>query len=167
MAAEHYVHEIARRQVATGHRVTVVATQALALSALWSASAACVPETTSTEQDGVRIVRLPLRYLPVGALAFPISRRITWLLSHLAAPLALPLSRFSPWVPALPATLDALQADLYFAWNLTLEGLTAVTARQAAHQKVPWIAIPLLHLARPAFYTMPHQLHWLRDAARI
>ena len=67
----------------------------------------------------------------------------------------------------MPATLDALQADLYFAWNLTLEGLTAVTARQAAHQHVPWIAIPLLHLARPAFYTMPHQLHWLRDAARI
>lgn len=165
--SEQYVHEIARRQVATGHRVTVVATQAQALSALWAAGAACVPETSSTEQDGVRMVRLPLRYLPVGALAFPTLRRITWLLSHLAAPLALPLSRFFPWVPALPATLDALQADLYFAWNLTLEGLTAGTARQAAHQHVPWIAVPLLHLARPAFYTMPHQLHWLRDAARI
>ena len=69
--AEQYVHEIARRQVATGHRVTVVATQAQALSALWSASAACVPETTSTEQDGVRIMRLPLRYLPCRRVSIP------------------------------------------------------------------------------------------------
>ena len=161
------MHEIARRQVATGYRVTVVATQAQALSALWIAGAACVPGTTPTEQDGVQIVRLPLRHVPAGTLTFPVVRRINWLLSYLAAPLALPLARFFPWIPALPATLDALQADLYFAWNLTLEGLTAATARHAADRHVPWIAVPLLHLARPAFYTMPHQLHLLRGAARV
>jgi len=165
--SEQYVHELARRQVAAGHRVTVVATQAQALSALWSANAARVPEATPDERDGVRILRLPLRYLPVGELTFAALRRITWLLSHIAVPLALPVARFFPWVPALPETLGALQADLYFAWNLTLEGLTAAVARQSARQHIPWIAVPLLHLARPAFYTMPHQLHFLRDAARI
>lgn len=165
--SEQYVHELTRRQVAAGHQVTVIATQAQALAALWSAGAACVPAATPTEQDGVRILRLPLRYLPVGELTFPALRRITWLLSHVAIPLALPLSRFFPWVPVLPDTLAALEADLYFAWNLTLEGLTAAVARQAARQYVPWIAVPLLHLARPDFYTMPHQLGLLRDAARI
>lgn len=165
--SEQYVHEIARRQVAEGHRVTVVATQAQTLSGLWAVDSSSVPEATSTVIDDVRILLLPLRYLPLGSLAFPFLRRLTWLLSHLAMPLALPLSRFFPWVPTLPATLDSLQADLYFAWNLTLEGLTAATTLQAAHQHVPWIAVPLLHLARPAFYTMPHQLYWLRSAARI
>ena len=165
--SEQYLHEIARRQVAAGHRVTVVATQAQALSALWSANAVRVPAATPDEHDGIRILRLPLRYLPVGELTFAALRRITWLFSHMAVPLVLPLVRFFPRVPALPETLDAIQADLYFAWNLTLEGLTAAVARQSARQHIPWIAVPLLHLARPAFYTMPHQLHLLRDAARI
>ncbi len=165
--SEQYVHEIARRQVVAGHHVTVVATQAQELSALWSANVARVPAETPDESDGIRILRLPLRHLPAGELTFAALRRITWLFSHMAVPLALPLARFFPWVPALPETLDALQADLYFAWNLTLEGLTVAVARQSACQQIPWIAVPLLHLARPAFYTMPHQLHLLRDAARI
>jgi glycosyltransferase involved in cell wall biosynthesis len=165
--SEQYVHEIARRQVAAGHQVTVVATQAQELSALWTATAARVPAATPDAQDGIRIVRLPLRYLPLGNLTFAVLRRITYLFSHIAIPLAAPLVQFFPWVPALPETLGVLQADLYFAWNLTLEGLTAAVAHQSSRQHIPWIAVPLLHLARPAFYTMPHQLHLLRDAACI
>ena len=165
--SERYVLELARRQVLDGHTVTIVATQADALSALWTARGTTVGADTPTERDGVHIVRLPLRHLPLGALAFPALRRVIWLLAQVSPDLALPLARYAPWTPVLSETLATLSADLSFAWNLTLEGLTAAVARQSARQNVPWIAVPLLHLARPGFYTMPHQLHLLRGAARI
>jgi glycosyltransferase involved in cell wall biosynthesis len=49
-------------------------------------------------------------------------------------------------------------ADVLFAWNITLEALTAAVVREASWRNVPWVAVPLLHLGRSRFYTMRHQL---------
>jgi glycogen(starch) synthase len=165
--SERYIQEIARRQVLDGHRVTVVATDAIDLSALWDRHSRRVALETPDEHQGVRIRRLPVRRLPLGEWAFPAMRRLTWMTSSFSGQTALCLARFSPWVPGLRRTLRKQSADLLCAWNLTLEGLTAAVAREAKRRRVPWIAVPLLHLGRRRFYTMCHQLDLLRQARGI
>ena len=165
--SERYVQEIARRQVLDGHRVTILATDADALSALWDRHSRRIGLEVPDEYQGVRIRRLRVHYLPLGSLAFAALRRLTWLVSHISVQVALPLARFSPWLPGLERALGEESADLLFAWNITLEGLTAAVAHQAQYWGVPWIAVPLLHLGRPRFYTMRHQLGLLRQAAGV
>jgi glycosyltransferase involved in cell wall biosynthesis len=165
--SERYVQEVARRQVLDGHRVTILATDADALSALWDRRGRRIGAEVPDEYQGVRIRRLRVRYLPLGSLAFAALRRFTWLVSHISVRAALLLGWFSPWLPGLGRALDEEPADLLFAWNITLEGLTAAVACQAQRQGVPWIAVPLLHLGRPRFYTMRHQLDLLQQAARV
>ena len=165
--SERYIHEIARRQVLDGHQVTVVASTADDLSALWEQRGRQVGAEAPVELDGVRLRRLPLRHLPFGRMAFPLLRRLTWAASRVSPAAALTLSRFSPWMPDLADVLAQEPADLYFAWNITLEGLTAAVARTAQQRGVPWIAVPVLHLARPQFYVMPHQMALLRQASAV
>ncbi len=165
--SERYVQEIARRQVEEGHRVTVIATNAGALSALWDSRGRLIDGTVPSVYQGVLLRRLPLRHLPLGRVTFPALRWLTWALSNLSGRAALPLVRFSPWVPGLAQALAEERADLLFAWNITLEGLTAAVAREAQRRRVPWVAVPVLHLARLRFYTMPHQLDLLRQAQAV
>jgi glycogen(starch) synthase len=162
--SERHVQEVARRQVTDGHRVTIVATDADDLSALWNRRGRRIEPGATEEYQGVRIKRLPTRCLPLGDYAFAALRRLTWLASRASVRAALSLARFSPWVPQLKQTLAAEAADLLFAWNITLEGLTVAVAREARQRRVPWIAIPLLHLGRSRFYTMRHQMDLLRRA---
>jgi len=117
--------------------------------------------------QGVRIRRLPVRPLPMGWLTFPALRWATWLVSRLSTRAALALARFSPWVPTLAEALREVEADLFFAWNITLEGLTAAVAQEAGRRRAPWIAVPLLHLGRPRFYTMRHQRALLSRASAV
>jgi glycogen(starch) synthase len=165
--SEQYVQEIARRQVLGGHQVTVVTTDAVDLSALWDRHSRRVGPEVPDEHQGVRIRRLPVRRLPLGEWVFPALRRFTWMTSNVSGQAALSLARFSPWVPGLRRTLREQSADLLFAWNITLEGLTAAVAREAKRRRVPWIAVPLLHLGRRRFYTMHHQLNLLHEARGI
>lgn len=165
--SERYTHEIARRQVLDGHQVTVVASTADDLSALWEQGGRQVGSETPTELDGVRLRRLPLSHLPFGRLAFPLLRRLTWAVSRVSSAVALAMSRFSPWMPDLDQALAEEPADLFFAWNITLEGLTVAVARAAQQRGVPWLAVPVLHLARPQFYVMPHQIALLRQARAV
>jgi glycosyltransferase involved in cell wall biosynthesis len=165
--SERHVQEIARRQVLDGHQVTVIATDADDLSALWERRGRRVAADVPTVHQGVQIRRLPVRHLPLGWLTFPALRRIVWLSSRFSAAAAMSLARFSPWVPGLAVALREEPANLLFAWNVTLEGLTAAVAQQARRQGSPWIAVPLLHLGRPRFYTMRHQMSLLRQAAFV
>jgi glycogen(starch) synthase len=162
--SERYVLEVARRQVLEGHRATIVATDAADLTALWDRRGARMGPDAPGECDGVRIRRLPVRCLPLGRVVFPALRWLTWLTSQFSVRAALPLMRFSPRVPRLCQVLGDEGADLLFAWNITLEGLTAAVAQQAALRGVPWVAVPLLHLGRRRFYTMRHQFELLRGA---
>jgi glycogen(starch) synthase len=165
--SERYVQEIARRQVMDRHRVTVVATDAIDLSALWNRRGRRVDPNTPTEHQGVRIKRLPMRRLPLGDYTFPAIRWLAWLTSNLSKQVALLLAQFSPWAPMLRRALAEESIDLLFAWNITLEGLTAAVTREASRRSAPWIAVPLLHLGRSQFYTMPHQLDLLCEASAV
>ena len=165
--SEQYVQEIARRQVLDGHQATILTTDAADLSALWDRHARTVVPEVGDEHQGVRIRRLPVRHLPLGGVAFPVLRRIIWLLSRSSAWAARPLTRFSPWVPGLEEALTEEAGDLLIAWNITLEGLTAAVSGEAGRRRVPWMAVPILHLARPQFYTMSHQLALLKDAQAV
>ena len=165
--SERYVQEIARRQVLDGHRVTVVATDAADLAALWDRRSRRVDRHMPDEHQGVRIRRLPTRRLPLGRILFPALRWVTWAVSQLWGRAACPLMRFSPWVPRLRQVLIEESGDLLFAWNITLEGLTAAVVHEARWRGVPWIAIPLLHLGRGRFYTMRHQIDLLREASVV
>lgn len=165
--SERYVQEVARRQVIDGHGVTIVATDADELSALWDRAGGRVERGVPGEYQGVRILRLPARCLPGGGVTFALLRRLTWLASQVSVRAALALGRRCPWVPSLSNVLGDEPADLFFAWNLGLEGLTGAVADEAQRRRVPWLAVPLLHLGRPRFYTMRHQLALLRGANRI
>ncbi len=165
--SERHVQEIARRQALDGHRVTIIATDAADLSALWNRHGRRVSSDAPGEYQGVRIKRLPTRCLPLGDYEFAALRRLTWLTSHVSGRAALALARFGPWVPGLQQALAEEPADLLFAWNITLEGLTAATAREARRRGAPWIAVPLLHLGWERFYTMRHQLDLLREARMV
>lgn len=165
--SETYVHEIARRQLLAGHQVTIICTDADALSGLWDRGGRRLEPEIPDQHQGVRICRLPVRRLPPGARAFFALRRLTWLVSGISVRAALLLARYTPWVPGLARALTNQQADLLFAWNILLEGLTAAVAREAQQRHAPWVAVPLLHLGQPRFYTMRHQLHLLRQATRV
>jgi glycogen synthase len=165
--SERYVQELAKRQVREGHKVTVVATDAASLHALWAAGGQRVDSDVPVEHEGVHILRLSPCYLPWGRVTFPLLRRFSWLLSRLSSGLALRLSVLVPWLPQLPDTLIAQRPEVLFAWNITLEGLTAATADVAAARDLPWVSIPLLHLARRHFYTMPHQLALVAQADQV
>ncbi len=162
--SERYVHEIARRQSTDGHQVTIVATDALDLRALWDTRAARVGSDAPAELDGVRIERLPVRYLPAGGLTFPALRRVSGWVGRVWPGLALRSARFSPWLPSLPHVLARCQADLFFAWHITLEGLTLAVADEARRRSVAWVAVPLVHIARPGQYALPHQIALLKRA---
>jgi glycogen(starch) synthase len=165
--SERHVQEIARRQVLDGHQVTIIATNAADLSALWDRHSRRVEADAADQYQGVRIKRLPTRCLPLGDYQFAALRRLTWMASRISGKLALPLARFSPWIPKLRQTLAQEPADLLFAWNITLEGLTATVAREAKRRGAPWVAVPLLHLGRERFYTMRHQLEMLQKAQGV
>jgi glycosyltransferase involved in cell wall biosynthesis len=165
--AERYVLEVAARQAQDGHQATLIATDANELSALWDPRRRRFGPDTPCEHRGVSIRRLPLRYLPLSSTSVPSLRRVTWLLSAISERAALPLARLFPRVPALPPALTEERGDLLFAWNITFEGISAAVASDARMRRVPWVAVPLLHLGRPRFYTMSHQLALLRDASLV
>jgi glycosyltransferase involved in cell wall biosynthesis len=165
--SERYTQEIARRQVLDGHQATIVATDAVDLSALWNRRGRRVGPEAPDEHQGVRIRRLATKCLPLGDYTFAALRRLTFLVSNLSGRAALSLARFSPWVPGLQQVLEDESADLLFAWNITLENLSAAVAHEARRRDIPWIAVPLLHLSRGRFYTMRHQLSLVRGAQVI
>ena len=226
--SERYVQAVARQQVLAGHRVTIIATDADELAALWERRGRRVAADAPGEHEGVRIRRLPVRPLPLGALTFPAVRWLMWTVEvvigwatplrfrsrpgdhgggehgggdggggdggggehgggdggggdgrggdggggdggggdHGGSPLREWMAGF-PWVPSLAAVLEEERPDLLFAWHITLDGLSAAVARAARRMGVPWIAVPLLHLGHPRFYTMPHQLALLRRASAV
>ena len=165
--SERYVQEVARRQVLDGHQATVVTTNAQDLSALWDRRSRQIGADVPDEHEGVVIRRLPTQHLPVGGVSFPILRRVNWLLDRCSIPAARRLAQFSPWVPGLKQALVDEAGDVMFAWNITLEGLTAAVASEARRRSTPWVAVPILHLARPGFYTMRHQLSLLKEAQAV
>ncbi len=169
--AEILFEEISAYLVAQGHEVTVATTDALDFELFWDRKRRRVPEPTGV-QAGVRILRFPVRHLPVGQLAYPAVRRLLWLLSAVRPvppQLLAILARTTPRVPGLWRWLDTTDEsfDLVAGMTICFEPLLDAGLGFARRHALPFVVYPLTHLgageepgADPLsrFYTMRHQL---------
>jgi glycosyltransferase involved in cell wall biosynthesis len=171
--AEQFVHQIARRQAAAGHEVTVLATDALDFTTFWDPRGRRA-SPAAEEIEGVRVIRTPIRHLPFSTLTFPLLRRLQVAAGRLPGGplLAAGLGRLAPYLPELPAVLAGLGRswDTVFGWSVTFDGLAAAAQATAEASRARFIAAPLLHLGEGPkspvrrFYTMPHQLELIARA---
>ncbi|MBC7228163.1 MAG: glycosyltransferase family 4 protein [Thermoflexales bacterium] len=178
--AETHLHEISARLVAEGHQVTVVTTDSLDFELFWEPSRRRIPEREGC-RDGVRILRFPVRHLPLPQLAYPAWRRLLWALSFLhPVPVSLShrLARYTPWVPDLWRWLEQTDEpfDLVAGMTICFEPLLEAGLRFARRRGIPFVIYPLTHLGagpRPGadslsrFYTMRHQIALVRASDAV
>ncbi|MCS7226993.1 MAG: glycosyltransferase, partial [Gloeomargarita sp. SKYB31] len=178
--AEIHLHEISARLAAEGHRVTVATTDALDFELFWDPSRRWIREPEGY-QDGVRILRFPVRHLPFPQLAYPAWRRLLWILSALRPiPVSLiqRLARYTPWVPDLWRWLDQTDEpfDLVAGMTICFEPLLEAGLRFARRRGIPFVIYPLTHLgagpqpgvdALSRFYTMRHQVALVRASDAV
>jgi glycosyltransferase involved in cell wall biosynthesis len=168
--SELHLAELSSRFAADGHAVTIVTTDAFDFELFWNPHARRIVEEQSVI-DGVRVLRFPVRHLPLSQLAYPAVRRLLWLLSRAAwvpLPLLQLIARVTPWTPDLYNWLNQTdeQFDLVAAMTIVFEPLVAAAQHYARRVQRPFVVYPLTHLgagqtpgadALSRFYTMRHQ----------
>lgn len=178
--SELYMAALSERLAADGHEVTVLTTDALDFELFWNPRARRILEPESVI-DGVRVLRFPVRHLPLPAVSYSALRRLLWTLAH--AP-GMPstwlhrLARFTPWTPALwrwLATTDEA-FDLVAGMTIVFEPLIAAAQQFAYRKRKPFVIYPLTHLgAGPEpgrdevsrFYTMRHQVELVVNSSYL
>ena len=175
--AESHLGELSTRLAAAGHEVTVATTDALDFELFWAPQRRRIAGREDMH-DGVRILRFPVRHLPVSSLSYPGVRRLLWLLSMaqpVPAGVLFRLAHFTPRVPDLwrwLATTDE-SFDLVAGMTICFESLIGAGWRFARRRDIPFVIYPLTHLgagAQPGmdalsrFYTMRHQVALVQAA---
>lgn len=171
---EQYAAALARGLVGRGHAVTVVTSAAQVEADLWDGTSGPLADTV---ENGVRVLRCPVRPFPGGRRGLMLWRKAMVVLSALPDDQSEQLARMARWVPpitGLDETLASLvDVDLVHAFNLSWEqGLMAAGA-YSGHTGKPLVATPFAHLGtgkgdRVALNsTMDHQLSLLRRAAAV
>jgi glycogen(starch) synthase len=178
--AEILLEELSNRLAADGHQVTVATTDALDFELFWDPSQRRVAQREEWHR-GVRILRFPVRHLPVPSLSYPACRRLLWLLSAIQ-PIPVQvlsrLARLTPWVPDLWRWLASTDEsfDLVTGMTICFEPLLEAGLRFARRRGVPFAICPLTHLgagAKPGqdalsrFYTMRHQIDLVRASDAV
>lgn len=178
--AEVHLGEISTRLAAEGHQVTVATTDALDFERFWEPRKRRIAERESIHR-GVRILRFPIRYLPIPHLAYPGVRRLLWLLSWVhpvPTGLLFHLARFTPWLPDLWRWLEQTDEpfDLVAGMTICFEPLLEAGLRFARRRGIPFVAYPLTHFgagpgpgtdALSRFYTMRHQIELARRSDAV
>lgn len=178
--SELHLAALSARLVGRGHAVTVATTDALDFELFWDSRAR---RLTAREDviDGVRVLRFPVRHLPVPRVSYPAWRRLLWLLTRTPfppTPWVQRLARFTPWVPDLSAWLAHTEErfDVVGGMTIVFEPLIAAAQAFARRTGAPFVVYPLTHLgagrapgADPVscFYTMRHQVELVRGAALV
>lgn len=168
--AEQHLAELSERLVADGHTVTVLTSNALDFEYLWDPSKQKI-ETKSEQINGVNVIRLPVKHLPLAPQSYHAVRRFLWLLDQ--APLnlvgmATAITQTAPRLAGYTRQLDKLvpEHDLVGGVNIVYEGIVAGALATAKKFNRPFILHPLTHLgagetpgsdAQSRFYTMAHQ----------
>lgn len=168
--AERHLQEIAQRQAAAGHAVTVLTTDALQFELFWQPRLPRIP-LAEEEHEGVRILRFPVRHLPLSPASYHALRRLLWLSSRLPLPAFFShrAARWTPYVPALRRWLNTTPEsfDLVVGVNICYETFLEAGWQFARRRRIPFLVHPLTHLgagAQPGqdaisqFYTMRHQV---------
>jgi glycogen(starch) synthase len=178
--AETLLEEIASRLAADGHQVTVASTDALDFELFWDPARRRVTQREEIHR-GVRVLRFPVRHLPIPRLSYPAIRRLLWLLSALRpvpVKALYKLARFTPWVPELYDWLASTDEpfDLVTGTTVCFEPLAEAGLRLARRRGVPFAFCPLTHLgagdepgkdALSRFYTMRHQASLVRASDAV
>ncbi len=178
--AEIHLGEISARFAAAGHRVTVATSDARDFELFWHPRRRRFTER-ETWHNHVRILRFPVRHLPISTLAYPGLRRLLWIFSALRpVPVTVMhrIARFTPWIPDfwrwLRETEDAF--DLVAGMTICFEPLLDAGLRYARRHQIPFVMYPLTHLgagSQPGedelsrFYTMRHQMALVRQSDAI
>jgi glycosyltransferase involved in cell wall biosynthesis len=178
--AEEHLREFSTRLAADGHQVTVATTDALDFELFWDPSRRRV-EKREDRDGGVRILRFPVRHLPIPSLSYPAVRRLLWILSAcqpVPTDILARISRFTPRVPELWEWLASTteQFDVVAGMTICFEPLIAAGLRFAQDRGTPFIVYPLTHLgagAKPGddalsrFYTMRHQVALIKASSAV
>jgi glycosyltransferase involved in cell wall biosynthesis len=161
--------------VGQGHWVTAVTTSATTEQSFWQGTP--TRKIRHEVQDGVQVIRCPIRPFPGNRPALMAWRKLMVLLSMLPGDQTAVLQKMARLIPpihGLETTLAQLpdRFDLVHGFNLSWE-FPLVAGWQFARQRgLPFVATPFAHLgtgndrvARNS--TMAHQLRLLRDADRV
>lgn len=175
--SENYVRAVSEAFAAAGHAVTLLTTDTWDLEYLWYPRARRVEDATEEMLHGVRVLRFPVRHYPASSLGYRALRRAMAETSRLpAAPgrdaLLHRAGYFAPLVPAMHRWVraHAREFDLVHAANISIESTVIAGQTAARRANVPFVVTPFMHLGAPGdtsvvrYYSMPHQLHLLREA---
>lgn len=170
---ERYVGALARGLVASGARVTVVTSSAAAEADFWNGT----NDQSDTEEEGVRVIRLPIAAAPGGRAGLMRRRKMMVLLSAMPGDqsgLLSNMARDFPAIRGIDESLDGLESpNLIHGFNVSWEhGLVAAHAfsRRAG---IPFFVTPFAHLGESSMgrvarnSTMNHQLRIMREATGV
>jgi glycogen synthase len=175
---ERYAGALARGLAHNGLQVTVFTSAARVEADFWmGAKSTYGSEIVDEGNEGIRVIRQPIKPFPGGRPGLMLWRKAMVMLSSLPGDQSAVLSRMAGLIPPIDGLINALAAvgdiDIVHAFNISWEhGL--VTADAFAHgSRLPLVATPFAHLgagkgdrvARNS--TMDHQLAILRRAARV
>ncbi len=165
-----YLHEMAERLVAAGHRASILTTDAVAVDYMWNRGAKHIEEYHTVHNE-VPITRVPVWHTPLAQLSFPALRHLNAACSSLSfvPPGVLrAIARFTPPVPGLDIALQTGERPaIVHAINITLDGISLAAGRFADRSHIPLVLTPFLHTGNPRFYTMRHQVALLRRADAV
>jgi glycosyltransferase involved in cell wall biosynthesis len=178
--SETHMRELSRRLVADGHQVTVITTDALDYESLFAPGHRQLAQREAQDQ-GVRILRFPVRHLPFSPRAFAGWRRLLWVLSSLRpVPVGLIAlcARLTPWIPGIWRWLRTTGEpfDLVAGLNVCFEPILEAGLRFAHRRGIPFVCYPITHLGAGeapgqdsvgSFYTMRHQLAVVRASDAV
>jgi glycogen synthase len=178
--AEIHLDAFSTRLAAEGHSVTVATSDAQDFELFWHPQARRFSEP-EVWHNGVRILRFPVRHVPVAPLAYPAIRRLLWILSAIKpvpVPILARLARWTPWMPDLWRWLRETEElfDLVATMTITFEPLLEAGLRFAHRRDIPFVLYPLTHLgagpepgadALSRFYTMRHQVDLVRRSDAV
>jgi glycosyltransferase involved in cell wall biosynthesis len=178
--SETHMRELSRRLAADGHAVTVLTTDALDYESLFAPGHRRLEQGEAWD-EGVRILRFPVRHLPFSPLAYPAWRRLLWVLSGvrpIPAGLIGYMARVTPWVPGIWRWLRSVGEpfDLVAGLNVCFEPVLEAGLRFARRRAIPYVCYPITHLGAGgapgqdevgSFYTMRHQTALVRASDAI
>ncbi|MDX1664106.1 MAG: glycosyltransferase family 4 protein [Candidatus Promineifilaceae bacterium] len=177
--AEVHLAALSSRLAAAGHHVTVVTTNLRSFEGFWEPGREIVPEAEAVV-DGVRVLRFPVRHLPLAPRSYHAVRRLLWLASRLPVPARAMarLARLTPWIPELWRWLGRTREpfDIVAGMALPYETLLWAALHFARRRQIPFVLYPLTHLGagpRPGadalsqFYTLRHQVAVVRASDRV
>jgi glycogen synthase len=172
---ERYVRALARGLAQNENRVTVFTSAARVEADFWTGAKPI--DGLEFVDEGIRVIRRPIRPFPGGRRGLMLWRKAMIALSALPGDQSAILSRMAGWIPPIDGLMSAFAAvgeiDILHAFNISWEhGLVAADVL-ASRSGLPLVITPFAHLgagkgdrvARTS--TMDHQLAILRRAARV